>query len=217
MNRLLLYGAVALAPILLMNTEAKATTMFTLTYSVVAETGGVGKAPVFPDDGASENNVHLNGAGTQSITTLNSPYSIYLGPNAPTTPVPFFVVDPAASCGRCKSSANHHTASDTVKVTFAFTTPTGAHGNFVETAQYLANYSASTDSLDWASSNDPIVASFTDGSVIDISLNDASDWNIAPTISFDMTKAPNVPEPASIAILGVSLFGLGWAKRRQLR
>ena len=31
MNRLLLYGTAALAPILLMNTEAEATTMFTLT------------------------------------------------------------------------------------------------------------------------------------------------------------------------------------------
>ena len=98
-------------------------------------------------------------------------------------------------------------------------TPAGAQGNFVETAQYLANYSASTDfRFDWASSNNPIVASFADGlGHRHLAEQRVHDWNIAPTISFDMTKAPNVPEPASIAILGVSLFGLGWAKRRQLR
>jgi hypothetical protein len=63
MSRLLLYGTVALAPILLVNTEAEATTMFTLTYSVVAGTGGVGNAPVFTDDGGPKTTFTLTVQG----------------------------------------------------------------------------------------------------------------------------------------------------------
>jgi hypothetical protein len=82
-------------------------------------------------------------------------------------------------------------------------------------------YSNQTDCLTWnAASCTPsnnqttvgevLTATFADQSVLDIYLYNWSDWNMAPTIGFDVVSGPvtSVAEPASFAVFIVALIGL---------
>jgi hypothetical protein len=51
---------------------------------------------------------------------------------------------------------------------------------------------------------------------MDISLGNAQDWTIIPTITFTLLTDPTAaPEPMSVALLGVGLFGLGIIRQRR--
>jgi hypothetical protein len=177
-----------------------------------------------------------NPTGNEPTITddLSSSFTENLNYGIPKT-TNFISVAPAGSSGTCGGSkpacnSTNDTATDTLKVTFSFTMPSGATGNLVETGTYVADYDGNakydgtsctsspgteTDCIVWSTSNDPIVVSFSDGDSLDVTLNNAQDWTMTPTISFDLIDAPSVPEPASIAIFGTALASLIFARRRR--
>jgi hypothetical protein len=122
------------------------------------------------------------------------------------------------------------TETDRINISFTFTSPSGASAT-TGTATFTAKYNGAqlactvgdvrsppfgqTDCISWGTS--PIAADFTDGSVMDIELNNANDWNITPTIAFSLIDGPSVPEPASLGLLGLSAMGtFAFARRRRV-
>ncbi len=75
-----------------------------------------------------------------------------------------------------------------------------------------------TDCLVWTSAPDTyngsltLIESLGNGQDLDIILNNATDWDVTPTISFELTGTPDsVPEPGSLGLLltGLAALGLG--------
>lgn len=104
------------------------------------------------------------------------------------------------------------------------------------TANYEMFYTGSnsgTDCLTWSGTTctvtgnqttigDTIAITFSDNAVYDVNLYNWSDWNMQPGISFTYVTAPHTtggqqsaPEPASLALFGTALSGLGLIKRRR--
>jgi hypothetical protein len=134
-----------------------------------------------------------------------------------TTPTNFLEVAPAGSSGLCSTC----TATGTINVTFSFTEPSGIIGTATASANYSATYNPNhnleSDFVDWTSS--PLVVDFTDGAVLHIDLANASDWNMYPQISFDLTQDPTAtPLPAALPLfaggLGILGFAGSWRRRR---
>ena len=133
--------------------------------------------------------------------------------------------NPFASCNGASCSGGIET--DPINISFAFTSPSGASAT-TSTATFKAKYAlpylscdpggdgaGKSDCVTWTTS--PIVANFSDGAKMNITLNNAADWAITPTVTFDVINGPTavVPEPISVACLGIGMVGLGMVKRRR--
>ena len=154
-------------------------------------------------------------------------------------PVSAATWSPAASCfnvggvGGCSGNIE----TETISASFTFTspsatTPTTVTVNGVFTAKYVGSHLAcdttgpsnGSDCVIWNGSTNntgtgyiDVPISFTDGAGLTMRLYNAMDWDITNYVRFTETAAPRdpVPEPASIAMFGIGLLGLGFIRSRK--
>jgi hypothetical protein len=207
--------------------QAFATTITVNGNYTIATSGLTGNAPTIIDDLAPATNFTLSVPTTGNLTTNflefdpnNSGSGIYT----------------SANCyGFCDNSHNN-IVSEAVTATFHFTNPAGDSTAAVVTGEFYANYSGPLDGTQGGTSplncgdsgnpadcivwnsGDPITASFSNGDVLTLALNNAHDWDITSTLTASITQdAPPVPEPMSVALFGTALLGFGVIRRQRNR
>lgn len=215
---------IALAP------ASAATVAVQGTYTVSYKSAH-GYSPTF-----SEPNVADGYADVGTFNNNAGAFTLNLNPGTSSPTYDFFTINPHNnSCGNdCPYSNGGHIASGTVTVTFAFTEPSGATGTLTETGLYQAKYGGAplsctsspagdTDCINWSDTNDPIDVTFSNGDKLQITLNDAQDWDITPTLSFLLTTSssnppPTTPLPGALPLFasGSAVLGLlGWRRKRK--
>jgi len=207
---------------------AFATTISVQGYYIIGTSGLTGNAPGIVDDLKS---------GT-SGSHINFSLSV---PTTGSTTTNFLQFDPASSsgisnAGNCYGSCNNShndIVSEMVTATFDFTLPTGDSAAAVVTGEFYANYDGKLDGTEGGTnpiscgdsgspadcivwnSGTPFTATFGNGDVLTVALNNAHDWDITSTATFGMTVPTAVPEPASLALLVVGLLSTVVCGRRR--
>lgn len=161
------------------------------------------------------------------LSPSSDPFSVSLTVGTASKTTDFFTASPAGSSGLCTTNrgkttcTDNDTVSGTVTAKFTINTPDGTQ-TISDTGSYLADYNnPKSDSIDWTT--ETLVLDYSSTLDLDIILGDASDWDISPTISFELVDAPpstptDAPEPGSLALLGTAFVGfLGFARYRRAR
>jgi hypothetical protein len=177
------------------------------SYSIT-ETGFTGNKPGITDD------LH----GNLMLTT-----------NTWSTPTNFFTASPAGSSGLYGIDP---TVTGTINVTLTFTEAGGVTGSLTESGTYEAKYGGSplsgctnsgsgdTDCIVWkGASNTPtgsviLAATLSNGNIVDVDFYNAQDWNITPTISFDLDPTP-LPATLPLFAGGLGILGLITQRRKR--
>jgi hypothetical protein len=196
----------------------------TICYTVTAS-GSNGNAPGIANDFGSL----VSGKDCLNMNGLK------LGPDGTDT---LFTASPAGSSGLALGK----TDSESLSVTFFVSdldsgANTPINGAPTVTGTFTANYTlpelpcaysdgapsagGESDCIVWSSTNNPMQFALTGtdgGTYLDITLNNAVDWNITPTVTFTLTKTPlqQVPEPGTLALLGIAVAGFAASRRRKL-
>ena len=196
--------------------------------AVILVSGGASYAATVTVDGSyTVSYAKTDGNGPAISDDLSHPFAESLTVGTSTTAANFFTATPNGSCGY---GCVNNTASGIVTVTFSFSNLTVASGSLSETGTYDAKYSGSdlacsgksgsgqTDCIDWGNTNTASgkitdVITFTNGDVLDITLNNAEDWSITPMINFEISQTPL---PATLPLFAGGLGFVGYlAKRRK--
>jgi hypothetical protein len=215
MKRALL-ATVALAGAVALGAPAYATP-FSLT-----DTWTEGAITHLTGSASNEPTLTTNGTGTSNdgfVTPVGNPHTQTLALGTPVSNW-LFVAVPGGG-----------TTSADIAVNFTLSDGTGGTASFTAYMDYYANVGTDTDDMAWTSTAAatpgylaPGTASLvlnetlSDGAVVQVTLPYETDWDMAQKVTYDLIADPTaVPEPASLALLGTGMFGLGLLGRRKRR
>ena len=141
-------------------------------------------------------------------------------------------ISSSANCyGLCNNSHNDFITAALITVNFTFSKPTGDTATNTVTGIFYANYNGKLDGTEgvdsllssqsincgdsgspadcivWNTTGNPFAATFSNGDVLTVDLNNAHDWAITNTVTFSMTQA--VPEPSTWAMMLLGFLGVG--------